>query len=195
MKKKSLLNEVRQLQKIAGILKENETPSDMYVNENQSKFNVGDTLETYGSGEAVTVVSIQPNIDAALKDTKNRKAVAYLEKAIRQDYVEDEQRSMPWYLVKFENGALDTDLRYWAEDELTKESQVNEGEDNLNENNVKDQIEDWYWETKFDIDNLSPEEIEQGVEAHYEEWMASKGAYRDNIQHYFDDVEKKGDWY
>lgn len=60
---------------------------------------------------------------------------------------------------------------------------------------TKKKIEDWYWKTNFYIDNLSPEEIEQGIQDHYEEWMASKNAYSDNIQHYFDDVEKDGDWY
>lgn len=60
---------------------------------------------------------------------------------------------------------------------------------------TKNQIENWYWKTKFNIDDLSPEEVEQGIQAHYEEWMATKDAYKGNIQHYFDDVEEKGDWY
>ena len=59
---------------------------------------------------------------------------------------------------------------------------------------VKDQIANWYWKTNFYIDELSPEEVERGIQDHYEEWMAVKDQYS-NIEDYFEDVEKNGDWY
>ncbi len=61
---------------------------------------------------------------------------------------------------------------------------------------VKDEIERWYWKTnpRIDTDDLSPEEIERGIQDHYSEWMAVKDQYSD-IEHYFHDVEGNGDWY
>jgi len=92
------------------------------------KFNIGDKLQTYGGEESVTVVGVQPHLAAALKDDKNPLVVNYLKKALRQGLVDREQASQPWYLVKFEDGLPDTDLRYWAEDELMG-GELNEGED------------------------------------------------------------------
>ena len=97
------------------------------------KFNIGDKLQTYGGEESVTVVGVQPHLAAALKDDKNPLAIDNLKKALRQDLVNREQANQPWYLVKFEGGLPDTDLRYWAEDELEPISSddLNEGESNL----------------------------------------------------------------
>jgi hypothetical protein len=63
-----------------------------------------------------------------------------------------------------------------------------------NEGSVRDQISDWYHKTNFYIDEKSPEEIEDAVNAHYDEYMAVKDQYN-NIEDYFEDVEKNGDWY
>ncbi len=93
-----------------------------------NKFSIGDKLQTYGGEEPVTVVGVQPHLAAALKDDKNPLVVSYLKKALRQGLVDREQASQPWYLVKFEGGLPDTDLRYWAEDELMN-GELNEGED------------------------------------------------------------------
>ena len=93
-----------------------------------NKFSIGDKLQTYGGEEPVTVVGVQPHLAAALKDDKNPLVVNYLKKALRQGLVDREQASQPWYLVKFEGGLPDTDLRYWAEDELMS-GELNEGED------------------------------------------------------------------
>lgn len=94
------------------------------------KFNIGDKLQTYGGEESVTVVGVQPHLAAALKDDKNSLVIDYLKKALRQGLVDREQASQPWYLVKFEDGLPDTDLRYWAEDELESISgdDLSEGE-------------------------------------------------------------------
>jgi hypothetical protein len=61
---------------------------------------------------------------------------------------------------------------------------------------VKDVIEGWYWKTNpyIDIDDLSPEEIERGIQDHYNEWNAVKDQYS-KIEDYFEDVVKNGDWY
>ena len=58
----------------------------------------------------------------------------------------------------------------------------------------KETIESWYHKTNFYIDDLTPEEIEKGIQAHYEEWTAVKDQYG-TIEDYFADVEKNGDWY
>ncbi len=65
---------------------------------------------------------------------------------------------------------------------------------NENEGSVRDQISNWYHKTNFYIDEKSPEEAEDGINAHYDEYMAVKDQY-DNIQDYFEDVERAGDWY
>ena len=59
---------------------------------------------------------------------------------------------------------------------------------------VKDSIENWYWDTNHYIDDLSPEQIEDGIQAHYDEWITVKDQYG-SIEDYFEDVEKNGDWY
>ena len=55
-------------------------------------------------------------------------------------------------------------------------------------------IEKWYFNTHPQADELSQEEEEAGVEAHFEEWNAVKDQY-DSIEDYFEDVERQGDWY
>ena len=130
---KKQINEFKRMQLIAGLITESEY-RESQMNESQYKFNIGDKLKTYGGEEAVTVVDVKPHLDAALKDIKNPKSVDNLKQAIRDGFVEDEQKHNPWYLVKFEDG---TPTRYWAEDELLKEpkqgigyrkSQMNESE-------------------------------------------------------------------
>jgi len=58
----------------------------------------------------------------------------------------------------------------------------------------KDVIENWYFSTNPQADELSPEEEEAGIQAHYEEWNAVKDQY-DSIDDYFEDIERNGDWY
>ena len=79
------------------------------------KYSIGDKLETYGGGEEVTVIGIKPNLEAALNDTDNPKAVGLLKKAMKQDFIDSEDRNKPFYFVKFEDG---TPSRYWVESEL-----------------------------------------------------------------------------
>ena len=124
---KKQINEFKRMQLIAGLITENEY-CESQMNESQYKFNIGDKLKTYGGEEAVTVVDVKPHLDAALKDIKNPKSVDNLKQAIRDGFVEDEQKHNPWYLVKFEDG---TPTRYWAEDELLKEPKQGIGLDNL----------------------------------------------------------------
>ena len=100
---------------------------------NGYKFSVGDELEIYGSEEPVVVVGIKANLEDALQDTTNTKAVLSLEKAIRQDFVEDNQKNRPWYLVRFKEGQLDSVIKYWAEDELQNASDSLQEKSNINE--------------------------------------------------------------
>ena len=58
----------------------------------------------------------------------------------------------------------------------------------------REQIEAWYTKSNPWIDQLSQEEEQKGIQAHYEEWMASKEHY-DDIEDYFEDVENSKDWY
>ena len=55
-------------------------------------------------------------------------------------------------------------------------------------------IDGWYFSTNPQADELSPEEVEAGVQAHYEEWNAVKDQYN-SIDDYFEDIERNGDWY
>lgn len=61
-------------------------------------------------------------------------------------------------------------------------------------NSDREAIENWYHRTNFYIDDLSPEEIEKGIQDHYEEWTAVKDQYS-SIEDYFADVERNSDWY
>lgn len=61
-------------------------------------------------------------------------------------------------------------------------------------NSDREKIEVWYTKSNPWIDQLSQEEEEEGIQAHYEEWMASKEHYGD-IEDYFEDVENNRDWY
>jgi hypothetical protein len=72
-------------------------------------------------------------------------------------------------------------------------SKMEEAEEGSNE--AKKQIGDWYWKTSPKIEDGSQKEIEDGIKAHYDEWMGSKDAYNNNMQDYFNDVENAGDWY
>ena len=138
---KQNINEIKRMQLIAGLITESEYQKSLVkiiAKEGKNyKFNIGDKLQTYGGEEAVTVVGIQPHLNAALHDPKNPLAVAYLKKAIRQDLVDrEEQADQPWYLVKFEDGLPDTDLRYWAENEL----------ENMSTDSVpKEKVEEFIW--------------------------------------------------
>ena len=58
----------------------------------------------------------------------------------------------------------------------------------------REQIKVWYTKSNPWIDQLSQEEKEEGIQAHYEEWMASKEHY-DDIEDYFIDVKNSKDWY
>ena len=79
------------------------------------KYSIGDKLETHGGEDEVTVIGIKPNLEAALNDTDNPKAVGLLKKAMKQDFIDSEDRNKPFYFVKFEDG---TPSRYWVESEL-----------------------------------------------------------------------------
>ena len=145
--KKGLINEAFRLQQLAGILKESDglNMTQRYYNQddkdsgsgefaqNSSKFNIGDELETYGSEEPVVVVDMKANLRDALRDTENPKAVLSLEKAILQDLVDYNQKNKPWYLVRFKEGQPDSDIKYWAEDELQKANDSLREKSNINE--------------------------------------------------------------
>jgi hypothetical protein len=88
---------------------------------NEVKFKIGDTLQTYGGGEEVKVLDIKPNLAAALADIKNPKAVKELEKDLRQDLIDREDRNKPFYLVTSESFPVN---KYYVESEL--EGLINE---------------------------------------------------------------------
>ena len=70
-------------------------------------------------------------------------------------------------------------------------------EDSIQEDGInsdREQIKAWYTKSNPWIDQLSQEEKEEGIQAHYEEWMASKEHY-DDIEDYFIDVKNSKDWY
>ena len=85
------------------------------------------------------------------------------------------------------------DLRkFLVENKLTSNSKMlNEDEAGMTDH---DKIENWYFSTNPQAEELSPEEEEEGVQAHFEEWNAVKDQY-DSIDDYFEDVERNGDWY
>jgi len=83
-----------------------------------SKFKIGDNLTTYGGGEEVTVVSIKPNLAAALADVENPKAVEALKQDVRQGFVGKEDQNKPFYLVTSESFPVD---KYYVESELESE--------------------------------------------------------------------------
>ena len=85
----------------------------------EEKYSIGDKLETYGGGEEVTVIGIKPNLEAALNDIDNPEAVGLLRKAMRQDFINREDRNQPFYFVEFEDG---TPSRYWVESELVNQN-------------------------------------------------------------------------
>ena len=85
----------------------------------EEKYSIGDKLETYGGGEEVTVIGIKPNLEAALNDIDNPEAVGLLRKAMRQDFIDREDRNQPFYFVEFEDG---TPSRYWVESELVNQN-------------------------------------------------------------------------
>jgi hypothetical protein len=91
----------------------------------EEKYSIGDKLETYGGEDKVTVVGIKPNLEAALSDIKNPEAVGLLKRAMRQDFIDEEDKNQPFYFVDFEDG---TPSRYWQESELTNQnSELAEG--------------------------------------------------------------------
>lgn len=82
--------------------------------------------------------------------------------------------------------------KFLVENNLTANSRMlNEDEAGMAD---YDKIENWYFNTNPQADELSQEEEEAGVEAHFEEWNAVKDQY-DSIEDYFEDVERNGDWY
>ena len=82
--------------------------------------------------------------------------------------------------------------KFLVENKLTSNSKMlNENEADMTD---RDKIENWYFSTNPQADELSQEEEEAGVEAHIEEWNAVKDQY-DSIEDYFEDVERNGDWY
>ena len=82
--------------------------------------------------------------------------------------------------------------KFLVENKLTSNSRMlNEDEAGMADH---DKIENWYFNTHPQAEELSPEEEEEGVQAHFEEWNAVKDQY-DSIDDYFEDVERNGDWY
>lgn len=100
------------------MIKEKISNLEELTKEMGSKFKVGDNLTTYGGGEEVTIVSVQPNLAAALADTKNPKAVEALKQDIRQGFVDKEDENKPFYLVTSEAFPID---KYYVESELESE--------------------------------------------------------------------------
>jgi len=94
------------------------TANSKMLNEASSfKFQIGDNLVTYGGGEKVKVLGIKPNLAAALADVKNPEAVKELEKDLRKNLIDREDRNKPFYLVKSKSFPVD---KYYIESELEK---------------------------------------------------------------------------
>ena len=87
------------------------------INENLYKFKEGDKLETYGGGEEVTVLYIQPNLNTALQDKRSPLAVKLLRQDVKEGLIDDNEKEEPFYLVRFMD---ETPNRYWAESQLIR---------------------------------------------------------------------------
>ena len=87
------------------------------------EFKIGDRVkEVYGDEYTAVVLGMVPNIEAALNDTKNKKAVYHIQNP--EEYINDpELVKMPWYLIKFDESEV---IRYWPEDELAYADDINE---------------------------------------------------------------------
>ena len=82
--------------------------------------------------------------------------------------------------------------KFLVESKLTSNSRLlKEDEAGMTDH---DKIENWYLRTNPQADELSQEEEEAGIQAHFEEWNAVKNQYN-SIEDYFEDVERNGDWY
>lgn len=82
---------------------------------------------------------------------------------------------------------------FLTENKLTPLSkQPNEQENSSNKDFKR--IEKWYYRSNPEADELSPEQEEDGIKAHFEEWNSVKDQYK-SIEQYFQDVERQGDWY
>ena len=55
-------------------------------------------------------------------------------------------------------------------------------------------IKKWYMNSNPYVRDLSPEEVEAGIEAHFGEWTSAKNHYA-SIQDYLDDIDSNTDWY
>jgi len=169
MKKKIQLNEVRQLQKIAGILKEDRVQDAL-----------DDIVDIASSGQGEATGLALPTFQDQVKSL-----VGSLSPEEKQQLSAALNN-----MIETVEGWTDSDVEFLNSIGLNITAQpISYGDDS-----ERDKIENWYWNTNFYIDNLSPQEVKDGIQAHYDEWMAVKDQY-DNIQDYFNDVERNGDWY
>ena len=79
------------------------------------KFQIGDSLVTYGGGEKVKVLGVKPNLAAALANTKNPEAAESLKQDLRKNLIDNEDKSKPFYLVTSKSFPVD---KYYIESEL-----------------------------------------------------------------------------
>jgi len=95
------MKDLIRMQQLAGIITEGQAKKMIEASDENSvpNFNIGNKLVTYGGEEEVTVLSIKPNLAAALKDTENPEAVELLKKHLLQDLISREDRNKPFYLV------------------------------------------------------------------------------------------------
>lgn len=166
---KELIKEARRMQQLAGILKEGNASTTL-----------GDMIDQMQDNEEGIGQGLKPSqlIDYNLVGKEGMKL------GINLDLQKLKQ------LAK----ANDSGFLYSGED-MVNMSITNKAKTNETSDPVRDAIDSWYWSTNPRIDELSPEQIEQAIQDHYEEWIASKHAYNNDIQDYFEDVEEKGHWY
>jgi len=167
MKKKTLLSEVRQLQKIAGILKENSSA-------NEYAMDIVDMLSS-GAGESTGLNT--PAFENIVAKIKSEGLIDAVSKVL-VDYINSGE------------GFTEEDIIG-----LQKFGFNMQGADVGGDDSTMRQIERWYWNTNPRVDNMSQEEVERALADHYDEWIKSKHFYDGNIQAYFDEVERNGDWY
>lgn len=109
------LNEIKRMQKLAGIINEDMSVDDQGNLQVDYKFKIGQTVESYGENIVHKILDRRPNWKAVEEDPNDPE---YIMKNTEYN-LEEENMFNPWYLIEPVNTEEDGDYMFWwPEDEL-----------------------------------------------------------------------------
>lgn len=112
---KKQINEIKRMQQLAGLLKEDMSIDAQGNLKIEYKFKIGQTVESYGNEITYKILDVRPNWEAVEEDPNDPEFIMK-----NTEYnLSDENMYNPWYLVEPVNKEEDGDYMFWwPEDEL-----------------------------------------------------------------------------